>query len=93
MIIAYYVQKNEQLCKLYAHILLKHMQIELMLLLLHGKLPKSVNKVKTLNQHDKRQRIPALLLILPPDAIMCQDEQQFAEGINDYDTACGCQSG
>ena len=54
MIIAYYVQKNEQLCKLYAHILLKHMQIELMLLLLHGKLPKSVNKVKILNQHDKK---------------------------------------
>ena len=93
MIIAYYVQKNERLCELYAHILLKYMQIELMLLLLHGKLPKSVNKVKTLNRHDKRQRIPALLLILPPDAIMCQDEQQFAEGINDYDTACGCQSG
>lgn len=49
MIIAYYVQKNEQLCKLYAYILLKNVQIELMLLLLHGKLPKSVNKVKTLN--------------------------------------------
>lgn len=49
MIIAYYVQKNEQLCESSAYILLKYMQIELMLLLLHGKLPKSVNKVKTLN--------------------------------------------
>lgn len=49
MIIAYYVQKNEQLCELYAYILLKNVQIELMLLLLYGKLPKSVNKVKTLN--------------------------------------------
>ena len=27
MIIAYYVQKNEQLCESYAYILLKYMQI------------------------------------------------------------------
>lgn len=54
MIIAYYMQKNEQLCESYAYILLKYMQIELMLLLLHGKLPKSVNKVETLNRHDKK---------------------------------------
>lgn len=62
MIIAYYVQKNEQLCESYAYILLKHMQIELMLLLLHGKLTKSVNKVKTLNQHDKKAEDPGFVV-------------------------------